>query len=239
MKKLLTIALALTLALSVTACGKTDVPATPEAPAVTPATTPAAEAPENDASAAPENAIDVDAVLANADVSLESVFENQTIGADLNAAERAQLIAEAAAEGTEISFAADGTMTVVEADGTTSVQSPDGSWVVEGENFSAEVATDGGWPSNEYTKLVPKPVFTVTGTFVEDGVFIASFAASDIDTYKSYVEELRGAGYTINETVEDYSSMDMYIFTASNIDGVQVDMTFMLGTPTMAITTVS
>jgi|GEM_PF-3481678 len=49
MKKLLTIALALTLALSVTACGKTDVPATPEAPAVTPSAEAPAAAPENDA----------------------------------------------------------------------------------------------------------------------------------------------------------------------------------------------
>ena len=85
----------------------------------------------------------------------------------------------------------------------------------------------GEWPDNEYTRLVPKPTTGVVKMFHTVDNTGVVFMIEDFETYifwktdhmKEYVEQLREAGYTINERYDDSI---IFYFEADNPDGVHV-----------------
>ena len=87
----------------------------------------------------------------------------------------------------------------------------------------------GEWPDNEFTCLVPKPATGLVKMFHKmDNVGIV-FMIEDFETrsfwtkdhMKEYVEQLREAGYTVNERYDDGI---VFFFEADNSDGIHVEV---------------
>ena len=159
-----------------------------------------------------------------------------TIYGQLDEASKQQIISDLAKDGYEASFGADGSMTVVNPDGTTVVQKPDGTWVIKDED-GGEGQLGGDWPDNEFTKLIPKPVFELFAANTETDSFSVAFMSATIEQIKDYAAKVKAAGFNINEEVEDQEVMGMviYSFTAENADGYTVEITSANGTSALTI----
>ena len=159
-----------------------------------------------------------------------------TIYGQLDEASKQQIISDLAKDGYEASFGADGSMTIVDPDGTTMVQKPDGTWVVKDED-GGEGQIGGDWPDNEFTKLIPKPDFELFAANTETDSFSVAFMSATIEQIKDYAAKVKAAGFNINEEVEDQEVMGMviYSFTAENADGYTVEITSANGTSSLFI----
>lgn len=99
---------------------------------------------------------------------------------------------------------------------------PDSTEKEVAKNPNEKIVQASGWPDNKYTRQLPKPDIragvskTVThGFFI---VFSVNFIDVTIENIKTYAEQLRNFGYTVNqeETVPD---SEMYMFSAENEAG--------------------
>ena len=146
------------------------------------------------------------------------------------------IIADAKKDGVDVSFGADGSMTVVDTDGTTIVQKPDGTWVVKDED-GGEGQIGGDWPENEFTKLVPKPSFELYAAVIEGETFSVMFTNATIEQIKAYAEQVKAAGFNLNEELTDENVMGMviYSFAAENADGYSVEVFSASGTTGLRI----
>ena len=222
MKKLLSLLLALVMVFALAACEK-DNPTTQGGeddplnrdPGTTQSTPPAGSS----TPAANENPSFAD--IMNGSLPTDIIFGN------LDEAAKQQIIADAAREGCTVTFDADGTMTVVAPDGFVTIQHPDGSWTYK-DSEGGEGQMGGSWPDNEFTQLVPKPDMDIQYTGEEDGEFVVSFAGATLEQIKAYADKLRGAGFTLDEEVEEQAVMGMafYSFSACNADGYQVELMY-------------
>ncbi len=150
-----------------------------------------------------------------------------------------QAILEAGRQsGMEITFGSDGSMTVSDpANGQTITQKPDGTWVISGEDgFEGQLG--GGWPDNEFTKIIPKPDFTVTVAAVENGEFVVAFVEVAVEKVKAYAEQLQAAGYTLDPNVIDTSAdgTTYYVYSASHENGYTVTVYYSGGACGMSMT---
>ena len=93
-------------------------------------------------------------------------------------------------EGVDIKTNSDGSTTYVDADGSEITQNEDGTWVVTNEDGSTG-QLGGDWPSNEYTKQVPKPPFGLTAASTDEYGFNVAFIGVEIDDLRDYVEKLK------------------------------------------------
>ena len=150
-----------------------------------------------------------------------------TIYGQLDEASKQQIISDLAKDGYEASFGADGSMTIVDPDGTTVVQKPDGTWVIKDED-GGEGQLGGDWPDNEFTKLVPRLDMDIQYAGEDEGEFVVTFAGATLEQIKAYADKLRGAGFTLDEEVEEQEAMGMalYSFSACNADGYQVELMY-------------
>ena len=173
----------------------------------------------------------------NTDSLLAGIGSTTVIYGQMDEASKQQLVMEGKAEGIDISFGTDGSTTFVDnEDGTVVVQKPDGSWVVKDAD-GGEGQIGGNWPDNEYTRLVPKPSLELQATYIEGESFGATFTNATVEQIRDYVEQVKAAGFNINEVVEDreFGEMVLYSFTAENADGYVALITFANGTSSLSI----
>ena len=177
-----------------------------------------------------------------ADFDMDAILSGSGSGAlvgGMDEATKQQFIAEAKADGYDVTFSADGSMTMTDADtGEKIVQKPDGSWSVDagdGEG-SMDISTDGKWPDNELTKLLPKPDFDI-GTTIDTTNSIVVTATATVEQAKAYAEACKGKGFTINEETEDMamSGMVIFVYTAENNAGYMLSITFTSGSTTIML----
>lgn len=84
------------------------------------------------------------------------------------------------------------------------------------------------WPSNEYTKLVPRPsAGTVKKTDIQNGIFCLLLTGAEMVDAKAYAGALINAGYTseVTETIED----GLYLFGGGNSKGSFVVVSYQNG----------
>ena len=149
---------------------------------------------------------------------------------------QAQVKEELKQEGVEIKTNADGTTTYVDADGSEITQNKDGTWVVTNADGSTG-QLGGDWPSNEFTKQVPKPSFGLTAASTDEYSFSVAFIGVGIDDLRDYVDELKDEGFTENVENEDTSvfGIEMFMYAASNGKGYRVEVTSAMGVCGMTI----
>ena len=159
-----------------------------------------------------------------------------TIYGQYDEASKQQIISDLAKDGYEASFGADGSMTIVDPDGTTMVQKPDGTWVVKDAD-GGEGQIGGDWPDNEFTKLVPKPSFELYAAAVDGDTFSVLFTNATIEQLKAYADQVKAAGFNLNEELTDQNVMGMviYTFSAENADGYSVEIFSASGTTGLRI----
>lgn len=222
MKKLLSLALALVVALSLVACGGGNDPAPngggqPDAQQTDPGASQQAQAPD----------VDMGAIMSGA---------TDTVWGKQDEATKQAIIAEAKEDGVDVSFGADGSMTVVDTDGSVTVQKPDGTWTFQDEE-GGEAQLGGDWPDNEFTKLVPKPNFDLMGAGTDSEGFTVAFLDVSIEQMRDYAEKVKAAGFTVDAQTEDQEVMGMviYSYSASNADGYMVEIFSASGTSGMSI----
>ena len=175
----------------------------------------------------------------NGDVGsmISGIGSSTALYSDMDAASKQAFIAEGARQGLDISFGADGSTTIVDTtDGTTLIQKPDGNWVFsDGQGGEGQIG--GNWPDNEYTKLVPKPSFELYAAVIEDETFSVMFTNATIEQIKAYAEQVKAAGFNLNEELTDENVMGMviYSFAAENADGYSVEVFSASGTTGLRI----
>ena len=145
--------------------------------------------------------------------------------------------AEAAKEGTIIEFKSDGSTIFTSKDGAVAVQHPDGRMTYKDtDGNEGNIGTGAVWPDNALTRLVPKPDMTLAATNMEgDTAFAALFAEPTMEQLRAYVQKLKAAGFSKEATLEEQEAMGMKIFSysASNSDGVKVELFSAMGTSGM------
>ena len=168
---------------------------------------------------------------------ISGIGSSTALYSDMDAASKQAFIAEGARQGLDISFGADGSTTIVDTtDGTTLIQKPDGNWVFsDGQGGEGQIG--GNWPDNEYTKLVPKPSFELYAAVVEGETFSVMFTNATIEQIKAYAEQVKAAGFNLNEELTDENVMGMviYSFAAENADGYSVEVFSASGTTGLRI----
>ena len=168
---------------------------------------------------------------------ISGIGSSTALYSDMDAASKQAFIAEGARQGLDISFGADGSTTIVDTtDGTTLIQKPDGNWVFsDGQGGEGQIG--GNWPNNEYTKLVPKPSFELYAAVIEGETFSVMFTNATIEQIKAYAEQVKAAGFNLNEELTDQNVMGMviYTFSAENADGYSVEVFSASGTTGLRI----
>ena len=168
---------------------------------------------------------------------ISGIGSSTALYSDMDAASKQAFIAEGARQGLDISFGADGSTTIVDTnDGTTLIQKPDGNWVVKDADGS-EGQIGGDWPDNEFTKLVPKPSFELYAAAVDGDTFSVLFTNATIEQLKAYADQVKAAGFNLNEELTDENVMGMviYSFAAENADGYSVEVFSASGTTGLRI----
>ena len=168
---------------------------------------------------------------------ISGIGSSTALYSDMDAASKQAFIAEGARQGLDISFGADGSTTIVDTtDGTTVIQKPDGNWVVKDAD-GGEGQIGGDWPDNEFTKLVPKPSFELYAAAVDGDTFSVLFTNATIEQLKAYADQVKAAGFNLNEELTDQNVMGMviYTFSAENADGYSVEIFSASGSSGMRI----
>ena len=233
MKKLLILMLALLLAFSLVACNSNDNP--------NPSGTNNNDDPLNRdpgiSQSGNQGGTQGGATSGDVGSMISGIGSSTALYSDMDAASKQAFIAEGARQGLDISFGADGSTTIVDTtDGTTVIQKPDGNWVFsDGQGGEGQIG--GNWPDNEYTKLVPKPSFELYAAVIEDETFSVMFTNATIEQIKAYAEQVKAAGFNLNEELTDENVMGMviYSFAAENADGYSVEVFSASGTTGLRI----
>ena len=161
-----------------------------------------------------------------------------TVWGQQDAATRQAILDAAKQDGYDASFGADGSLTIKDPEsGETYVQKPDGTWTYQ-DAEGGEAQLGGNWPDNEYTKLVPKPDFTLMGASVDSDGFTVAFTDATLEQMRDYAEKVKAKGFTIDPESEEQEVMGMVIFTyaASNADGYRIEIVSAAGTSGITIT---
>jgi hypothetical protein len=146
------------------------------------------------------------------------------------------MIAAAKAAGGDLEFRTDGTVVFTYADGSAATQYPDGSWeMTDADGGKTQFA--GSWPDNEYTRLIPKPGFTVIMAGTADNTFVAAFADATVDDVKAYVRQCQKEGFNQNDETTDQEVQGAVFFnyTADNGAGYTLTVYFMSGQAGLSI----
>jgi hypothetical protein len=80
------------------------------------------------------------------------------------------------------------------------------------------------WPSNQYTKLLPKPEIAISETYVgkigDQELFSVHFDKPSLEQVKVYVEQLKKEGWTVTPIAETTKNYSMEIKNATGYEGV-------------------
>ena len=233
MKKLLILMLSLLLAFSLVACDSGDNPNNDDPLNRDPGTSQNGGENNNGTQGGTQGG------TTNGDVGsmISGIGSSTALYSDMDAESKQAFIAEGARQGLDISFGADGSTTIVDTtDGTTVTQKPDGTWVVKDAD-GGEGQIGGDWPDNEFTKLVPKPSFELQGAYVDGEMFSVLFVNVTMEQIKAYADQVKAAGFNLNEELTDENVMGMviYSFAAENADGYSVEVFSASGTTGLRI----
>ena len=233
MKKLIALLLALVMVFALAACDSGDAPNNDDPLNRDPGTSQNGGENNNETQGGTQSG------AASGDVGsmISGIGSSTALYSDMDAASKQAFIAEGARQGLDISFGADGSTTIVDTtDGTTLIQKPDGNWVFsDGQGGEGQIG--GNWPDNEYTKLVPKPSFELYAAVIEGETFSVMFTNATIEQIKAYAEQVKAAGFNLNEELTDQNVMGMviYTFSAENADGYSVEIFSASGSSGMRI----
>lgn len=142
---------------------------------------------------------------------------------EYDALARQTMIDAAKKAGGNLEFKSDGSAVYTDSSGNISIQHSDGTWTFQ--NSDGDVVTIGGeWPDNEFTKLLPKPDFTLTGARTTETEYTVVFLNVTLEQIKAYVEKVKAKGFTENEKVEDTEVLGVvfYRYEAKNKSGYSV-----------------
>lgn len=155
----------------------------------------------------------------------------------MDPATKAKFFEEAKKDGMEITENPDGSITYKQDDGSVMTQDEDGTIHFEDADGSGGTL-GGGWPDNEYTKMLPKPSFSVVYAGVSDGTFGAALSTDSMTSVKAYIEKVEEKGFTLNkdEYDETVGGIELYSFSAKNADGYRVDATYSYGMFSISLT---
>ena len=132
-----------------------------------------------------------------------------TVWGQQDAATRQAILDAAKQDGYDASFGADGSLTIKDPEsGETYVQKPDGTWTYQ-DAEGGEAQLGGNWPDNEYTKLVPKPDFTLMGASVDSDGFTVAFTDATLEQMRDYAEKVKAKGFTIDPESEEQEVMGL------------------------------
>ena len=233
MKKLLILMLALLLVFSLVACDSGDNPNNDDPLNRDPGTSQNGGENNNGTQGGTQGG----ATSGDVGSMISGIGSSTALYSDMDAESKQAFIAEGARQGLDISFGADGSTTIVDTtDGTTVIQKPDGNWVFsDGQGGEGQIG--GNWPDNEYTKLVPKPSFELYAAVIEGETFSVMFTNATIEQIKAYAEQVKAAGFNLNEELTDQNVMGMviYTFSAENADGYSVEVFSASGTTGLRI----
>lgn len=177
--------------------------------------------------------------ILSGDIDLSSIIGGIGKPSDYNAAARQAMIDAARMEGGDLEFKADGSMIYTDPDGSVTIQNADGTWTYQDSDGSTASAQIGGdWPDNEFTKLLPRPDFTVSAAVDSGESFTVTFSGVAIEKIKAYVEQVKTAGFDINADTEDDSVMGMviYNYSAQNKTGYEISVFSASGVAGLSIT---
>ena len=169
---------------------------------------------------------------------LSGLIGGSVILSDTDPATQQALIDEARKQGGDLEFRTDGSMAYTDPDGSVLIQKPDGTWEYQDEDGGGASAQFGGdWPENEFTKLLPKPDFTLTAAVTSDGMFMVVFQGATPEQIKAYVEKVKSTGFTVNAetTDEEIMGMAMYSYNAKNSSGYKLNIYSAAGTSGLSI----
>ena len=174
------------------------------------------------------------------DIDFQSIMSGKgstnVVYGDLDAVRKAEIIAEGARNGLDVSFGNDGSMTIKDEEGNEYKQNSDGTWLIKTDSGSYQ--SGGNWPDNEFTKLVPKPGFTLAAAATTEDEFTVTFQGVTVDQVKAYVEQVKAKGFTADADIQDQvvSGITLYSYEASNSNGYTVLVFFTMGTSGLTIT---
>lgn len=144
----------------------------------------------------------------------------------LDDATKKGIIDSANAKGIVVIFDTDGTMTVIQEDGSKLIQKgSDGTWsTVDKDGTVGQFK--GEWPDNEFTRLLPKPEFELTGAATDAESFSVVFVGAGIDNIRAYTEQVKKAGFTVDAETEDkeFLGIPLYSYKAKNADGYKIEI---------------
>jgi len=185
--------------------------------------------PDPDSSYAPDPDPDPDPIDIGFDIGsvLSGNFGDFNFSA-LSQAERQALIAEGRAWDVDITFEANGDVWFRWEGGMEVCWRPDGSWKYT-DDYGVVVEVSSKWPDNEYSRQVPKPGMPVeiATTSSEEGMYVMFSEATQAEVL-AYVDQVRAAGFNIDEDFIDYAvyEMDGLSFSAYNAAGYKAEISF-------------
>ncbi len=218
MKKLLILMLALLLVFSLAACDSGDNPD----PSGTNNNDPLNRDPGTTQSGNQGNNptdVDIGSILAGNG-------ETDIIWANQDEATKQTLIDAAKEEGFTVTFGTDGSTTLTDEEGNKHIQKADGTWSYTGKD-GASVNIGGNWPNNELTKLIPAATFNISSSTYYDGNCAISFSGATLDGIKSYVEQVKSAGFDNDVKLSD--SNNYYSYEAYDDNGNYLQLFFTAG----------
>jgi hypothetical protein len=156
---------------------------------------------------------------------------------NLSPADKQAMIDAGKAEGVNVTFEADGSVRFEDESGFVTVQDPNGNWVIGTDDGELQLLTDGSWPDNEYTKLLPKPDLEISSAVDSGANFVVMFKSATMEQLKAYTEKVKAAGFNIGAETEEQEVMGMeyYSFNAQNADGYSVIVYTAAGAPGMTV----
>jgi len=119
------------------------------------------------------------------------------------------------------------------------------SWIQEevtdgpddpGQSGDGDQTFSGSWPDNEFTRLIPRPGFSVMA-IEGDGEFSAVTQSASMEQIKAYAAKVKASGFTVDVEEEEQSvyGISMYTFSAANSDGYTVDIAFASGSGSITV----
>ena len=155
----------------------------------------------------------------------------------LSEADKQKLMEEAEKEGVDLTFDKDGQMVYKDEDGTVVQQNDDGSWSAVGAD--GETAQFGGdWPDNEFTRLIPKPSFSLTAASSDSQQFSVAFVGADAEIIRQYAQQVKKSGFDkdVAEEGQNLFGIAVYNFSASDGKGHRIEIFTAAGVSGLTLT---
>ncbi len=107
----------------------------------------------------------------------------------------------------------------------------------KGDSFTYDDGTSkgqfgGSWPSNEFTRLIPKPdKGTLMAYTLEENQFISTLVEVEVEDMRAYAKKAKKNGFNKDEEVEDmnFYGMAVYSYIAYDRKGNKIEVAYSYG----------